>query len=84
MACRQDKIAFPPQILKFKASYSEITDTKKCRFMDKRVREISRFFVALPRVFPLSVRTHPRTVLSTNTSSLVQHSSNSPFSRRGC
>ena len=71
MACRQDKIAFPPQILKFKASYSEITDTKKCRFMDKRVREISRFFAALPHIFPLSVRARPRTVLSTNTSSLV-------------
>ena len=45
--------------------------TKKCRFMDKRVREISRFFVVQPRVFPLSVRARPRTVLSTNTSSLV-------------
>ena len=29
--------------------------TEKCRFMDKRVREVSRFFVAPPRVFPLSV-----------------------------
>ena len=38
--------------------------TEKCRFMDKRVREISRFFVAPPRVFPLSVlaaRNHTRT-----------------------
>ena len=41
--------------------------------MDKRVREISPFLVAPPRVFPLSVRARPRTVLSTNTSSLVQH-----------
>ena len=40
--------------------------------MDKRVREISRFNVVLPRVFPLSVRAHPRIVLSTNTSSLVE------------
>ena len=31
-------------------SYAE-----KFRFMDKRVREISRFFVAPPHVFPLSV-----------------------------
>ena len=30
--------------------------TEKCRFMDKRLREISRFFVAPPHVFPLSVR----------------------------
>ena len=45
--------------------------TKKCIFMEKRVREISRFFVAPPRVFPLSVRARPRTVLSTNTSTLV-------------
>ena len=30
--------------------------TKKCRFMDKRVHAILRFNVALPRVFPLSVR----------------------------
>ena len=29
--------------------------TEKCRFMDKRLCEISRFFVAPPRVFPLSV-----------------------------
>ena len=41
--------------------------------MDKRVREISRFNVAPPcaREFPLPVRAHPHTVLSTNTSSLV-------------
>ena len=46
------------------------------------MREISRFNVAPPRVFPLSVRTHPRTVLSTNTSSLVDtdvvHTQGSP------
>ena len=49
------------------------SSTEKCRFMDKRVREISLFFVAPPRVFPLSVCAHasPRTVLSTNTSSSV-------------
>ena len=38
--------------------------TEKCRFMDKRVREISRSFVAPPRAFPLSVwaaRNHTRT-----------------------
>ena len=40
--------------------------------MEKRVREISRFFVAPPRVFPLSVRARPRTSLSTNASTLVQ------------
>ena len=45
--------------------------TEKFRFMDKRLREISRFFVAPPRVFPLSVGVRPCTVLSTNTSSLV-------------
>ena len=47
--------------------------TKTCRFMDKRVLEILRFLIAPPRVhvFPLSVRAHPRTVLSTNTSTLV-------------
>ena len=39
------------------------TTTKKCRFMDKRVREISCFFVAPPRVFPLSVRARPCTGL---------------------
>ena len=29
--------------------------TQKCRFMDKEMREISRFFVAQRRAFPLSV-----------------------------
>ena len=39
------------------------TYTEKCRFMDKRLREISRFFVAPPRVFPLSIcaRAHEST-----------------------
>ena len=46
--------------------------TEKCRFMDKRVREILRFFVAPPRVFPLSVFACLRTILSTNTFSSVQ------------
>ena len=45
--------------------------TEKFRFLDKRVRKISRFFGAPPRVFPLSVCARPRTVLSTNTSTLV-------------
>ena len=45
--------------------------TKKCRFMETRVSEISQFFVAPPCMFPLSVRALPCTVLSTNTSSLV-------------
>ena len=59
-------------LLRFQSFHAlcQIT-TKKCRFLDKRVREISRFFVVPPRVFPLSVRARPRTVLSTNTSSLV-------------
>ena len=47
------------------------TSTQKCRFMDKRVREIARFFVAPPRVFPLSVWRVSRTLLSRNTSTLV-------------
>ena len=37
----------------------DLTCTQKCRFMSKEVREISRFFVAPPRVFaPSSVRLH--------------------------
>ena len=51
---------------------SGIGYTEKCRFMDKREREISRFFGAPPRAFPLSVRARPRTVLSTNTFSSVR------------
>ena len=43
----------------------------KCRFMDKRVREISRFFVAPPRMFSLSVWRVSRTLLSRNTSGSV-------------
>ena len=38
--------------------------TEKCRFMNERVREISRFFVAPPHLFPVSVwaaRNHTRT-----------------------
>ena len=52
--------------------------TEKCRFIDKRVREISRFFVAQPRVFPLSVCAcaSQRTVLSTNTFSSVYFADN--------
>ena len=34
--------------------------TEQCRFLDKRLREISRFLVAPPRVFPLSVRARVR------------------------
>ena len=33
----------------------DLTYTQKCRFMGKEVREISHFFVALPRVFALAV-----------------------------
>ena len=35
-------------------------DTQKCRFIEKRVREISHFFVATLHVFPLFVRARPR------------------------
>ena len=45
--------------------------TEKCRFMDKRLSEIWCFFVAPPRVFPLSVSARPRTFLSTNSSTSV-------------
>ena len=45
--------------------------TQKCRFMDKEVREISPFFVAPPRGFPLSIWRVSRTSLSTITSTLV-------------
>ena len=51
--------------------FSTKRNTKKCTFLDKKVREISRSFVAPPCVFSLSVRARPHTVLSTNTSSLV-------------
>ena len=40
---------------KFSGSDHRIYFTRKCRFMDKEVREISRFFVAPQRAFPLSV-----------------------------
>ena len=42
--------------------------TKKCRFMEKRVREISRFFVAPRREFAPGVCASTRTSLSKNTS----------------
>ena len=45
--------------------------TEKCRFMDKRVCEILCFFVAPPRVFPLSVWRVSRTLLYRNTSTSV-------------
>ena len=71
-------ILFPPAgvacLWKFQGIFPQRgmrVHTKKCRFMYKRVREISRVFFVPPRVFPLSVRARPRTVLSTNTSSLV-------------
>ena len=34
--------------------------TEKCIFMDKEVREISRFFVAPPREFAPAARVRPR------------------------
>ena len=46
--------------------------TEKCRFMDKRVREISCFFVALlQREFAPAVWRVSRTLLSRNTSGSV-------------
>ena len=39
----------------FVKSNDDAVTTEQCRFMDKKVREISRFFVAPPRAFPLSV-----------------------------
>ena len=48
-----------------------VTYTQKCRFVDKKVHEISRFFVAPPCGFPLSVWCVSRTSLSTITSTLV-------------
>ena len=50
--------------------------------MEKRVGEISRFFVAQPPVFPLSVRARPRTSLYTNTSTLVNSHANLMYSAR--
>ena len=47
------------------------TYTEKCRFMDKRVREISRFFVAPRREFAPAVWRVSRTLLSRNTSTSV-------------
>ena len=44
--------------------------------MDKKVREISRFFAAPPRVFPLSVWCVSRKLLSRNTSGLVHPHAN--------
>ena len=52
--------------------YSLLRSTEKFTFMDKRLHEISRFFVAPPRVFPLSVRARRRTFLSTNSSTSVK------------
>ena len=46
--------------------------TEKCIFMDKRVREISRFFVAPRREFAPAVWRVSRTLLSRNTSTSVQ------------
>ena len=50
--------------------------TQKCRFMDKEVREISRFFVAPPCSLPLSVWRVSRTSLPIILQSLVQGSWN--------
>ena len=35
--------------------FVDLSYTQKCRFMGKEVREISHFFVAPPREFPLSI-----------------------------
>ena len=51
----------------FKTNY-----TAKCRFMNKRVLEMSRFFVAPQREFAPAVRARPRTPFSINTSTSVQ------------
>ena len=47
-------------------------DTQKCRFMEKRVREISSFFVAPRSEFAPAVCARPRTPFSINTSTLVE------------
>ena len=44
--------------------------TQKCRFMDKEVREISRFFLRHDARFPSPSGAALRTSLSTNTSTL--------------
>ena len=46
--------------------------TQKCRLMGKEVREILRFCVASPRMFPLSVWRVSHTSLPKNTYNLVQ------------
>ena len=63
-------------------SFSLLISTEECIFMDKRVREISRFFVAPPRVFPLSVWRVSRKLLSRNTSGLVQNKDQEYWSRQ--
>ena len=45
--------------------------TQECRFMEKRLREILRFFVAPRREFAPAVRARPRTPFSINTSTSV-------------
>ena len=45
--------------------------TEKCRFMEKRLREISRFFVALRRESAPAVCARPHTPFSINTSTSV-------------
>ena len=50
---------------------NSLSTTEKCRFMDKRVREISRIFV---REFALAVWRVSRTLLSRNTSTSVYYS----------
>ena len=48
------------------------SSTEKCRFMDKRVRDILRFFVAPRREFAPALWRVSRTLLSRNTSTSVQ------------
>ena len=55
-------------------------NTEKCIFMDKRVREISRFFVVPQREFAPAVWRVSRTLLSRNTSISVNISSVGPIS----
>ena len=52
-------------------SLLSLQHTQECRFMEKRLREISRFFVASRREFAPAVRARPRTPFSINTSTSV-------------
>ena len=58
-------------IINVKIHETCIPNTQKCRFMGKRVREISCFFVAPWREFAPAVCARPRNPFSINTSTLV-------------